>query len=267
MTPSQLLRRLRCLLLDVDGTIVRGSEPTPGAAELFSALKSTNREFLVVTNNNSISLAEHSQRLIKAGLDIQPENILSSAEVAADFLKLQWKVGSVMVLGARALRETLLGNGLELTDENPDCVVVGFDTELCYERLKKACFLIEKGCKWLATHPDVAMPGADGFWPDCGAITAAVTITTGRAPDIVLGKPSKYMAQAAIKRSGFPPDQLMMVGDRPETDVLMAKNSGLAAALVLTGACDADHARTSGADIVVDNLGQLARLLLEHNGG
>ncbi|NIA06330.1 MAG: HAD-IIA family hydrolase [Actinobacteria bacterium] len=263
---AQLLSRLRCLLLDVDGTIVRGSDATPGAGEFFSVLQRTGRSFLVVTNNNSISLAQHSQRLIDAGLDIQPQNILSSAEVAADFLKAQWHIHSVMVLGARALRETLSANGLNLTDENPDCVVVGFDTELCYERLKKACFIIEQGSRWLATHPDVAMPGSDGFWPDCGAITAAISITTGREPDIVLGKPSRYMAQTAITRSGFSPDQIMMVGDRPETDVLLAKQNGLAAALVLTGACDRDQAGTSGADIVLDDLGQLAQLLLAHNG-
>ena len=264
---SQLLSRLRCLLLDVDGTIVRGSDATPGAAEFFSVLQRTHRCFLVVTNNNSISLTQHSQRLVAAGLDIKPENILSSAEVAADFLRTQWQVRSVMVLGARALRDTLSANGLNLTDENPDGVVVGFDTDLRYDRLKKACFLIEQGSRWLATHPDVAMPGSDGFWPDCGAITAAITATTGRDPDIVLGKPGKYMAAAAIARSGFAPDQIMMVGDRPETDVLLAKQNGLAAALVLTGACSADQARTAGADIVVEDLGQLAQLLLAHTPG
>jgi ribonucleotide monophosphatase NagD (HAD superfamily) len=110
------------------------------------------------------------------------------------------------------------------------------------------------------------MPGSDGFWPDCGAITAAITVTTGRQPDIVLGKPSKYMAQAAITRSGFAPDQIMMVGDRPETDVLLAKQNGLAAALVLTGACSREQASDCGADIIVDNLGRLAQLLLEHTG-
>ena len=263
---SQLLDKLRCLLLDVDGTIVRGSDATPGAAEFFSVLERTNRGYLVVTNNNSISLTQHSQRLAGAGLNIPPENILSSAEVAADFLNAQWKVQSAMVLGAKALRDTISAAGTVLTDENPDCVVVGFDTDLVYPRLKQACFLIEQGTRWLATHPDVAMPGSDGFWPDCGAITAAITTTTGLEPNIVLGKPGKFMAAAAIARSGFSADQIMMVGDRPETDILLAKQNGLAGALVLTGACSAEQARDCGADIVVDDLGQLAQLLLTHTG-
>ena len=154
--------------------------------------------------------------------------------------------------------------GLTLTSKKPDAVVVGFDTELCYDRLKQTCFMIERGCRWLATHPDVAMPGAQGFWPDCGAITAAITITTGRAPDIVLGKPSEYMGQAAIKRSGFEPEQIMMVGDRAETDVLFAKANGMHSTLVLTGASSAAQAETSGADLVCDNLEQLAELLLDN---
>ena len=262
-----MLKKVRCLLLDIDGTIVRGQEPTRGAQELFGAIKQSQRKFLIVTNNNSLSPAEHAQRLRQAGFKVGAADILSSAEVTAAFLKEQWKPSSVMVLGAQALREILLASGLKLTDENPDCVVVGFDTELCYERLKKACFLIAQGCRWLATHPDVAMPGADGFWPDCGAITAAILATTGREPDIVLGKPSKYMAVAAIKRSGFAAEQIMMVGDRIETDVRMAKENGMVSALVLTGASDRNQALAGQADIIVDDLGQLAQMLLDHKGG
>ncbi len=193
---------------------------------------------------------------------MEAQNILSSAEVAAEFLKEEWKCDSVMVLGAKALRDALLAKELKLTDENPDCVVVGFDTELCYERLKAACFAIEGGCKWLATHPDVGMPSAQGFWPDCGAITAAISTTTGLEPNVVLGKPCKYMGQAAIRRSGFTAEQVMMVGDRAETDVLLAKENGMYSTLVLTGATSSKEAQRSGADLIVDDLGQLATLLL-----
>jgi len=253
--------------LDIDGTIMLGQECTPGAGRLFEAIEQSGRSFVVVTNNNSISPAEHAERLRGAGLPVRAEDILSSAEVAAAFLREEWKCRSVMVLGAKALREAVLGEGLELTDENPACVVVGFDTELCYERLKAACFLIEGGCKWLTTHPDMAMPSPDGFWPDCGAITAAIRVTTGREPNIVLGKPSKYMAQAAIRRSGFAAEQVMMVGDRAETDVLLAKENGMSSALVLTGATGSKQAEGSGADLIVNDLGQLAQLLLENSTG
>jgi len=262
---ANILRKVRCLLLDIDGTIMLGKERTPGAETLFEAIEHSGRNFLVVTNNNSISVAEHAERLRGAGLTVAAQNILSSAEVAAQFLKTEWKCTSVMVLGARALRDALLEKGLKLTDENPDCVVVGFDTELCYEGLKAACFEVERGCKWLATHPDVAMPSAEGFWPDCGAITAAICATTGREPDMVLGKPGKYMGRAAIRRSGFAPEQVMMVGDRAETDVLLAKENGMRSALVLTGATDRKQASASGADLIVDDLGQLGQLLLDNN--
>jgi NagD protein len=106
------------------------------------------------------------------------------------------------------------------------------------------------------------MPSAQGFWPDCGAITAAIRLTTGKEPDIVLGKPCKYMGQAAIRRSGFRAEQVMMVGDRAETDVLLAKENGMCSTLVLTGATPSEHAKESGADLIVDDLGQLAKLLL-----
>ena len=141
---ANILRKVRCLLLDIDGTIMLGKERTPGAETLFEAIEHSGRNFLVVTNNNSISVAEHAERLRGAGLTVAAQNILSSAEVAAQFLKTEWKCTSVMVLGARALRDALLEKGLKLTDENPDCVVVGFDTELCYERLKAACLRLSE---------------------------------------------------------------------------------------------------------------------------
>ena len=260
---ANILGNIRCLLLDIDGTIILGQKQTPGADKLFEAIEQSGRSFLVVTNNNSISLAEHAQRLKGAGLPVETQNILSSAEVGAEFLKDQWKCDSVMVLGAKALRDALMAKGLKLTDENPDCVVVGFDTQLCYERLKAACFAIQGGCKWLATHPDVAMPSPEGLWPDCGAITAAISTTTGIEPNIVLGKPNKYMGQAAIRRSGFAAEQVMMVGDRAETDVLLAKENGMCSTLVLTGATSSKQAEGSGADLIVDDLGELAKLLLE----
>ncbi len=264
---AKILGKVRCLLLDIDGTLIVGQECTPGAGRLFEAIEESGRSFLVVTNNNSINLAAHAERLRGAGLEVGAENILSSAEVAAEFLKEEWHCSSVMVLGAQALREALLAGGLKLSDENPDCVVVGFDTELCYERLKEACFAIERGCRWLATHPDVSMPGREGFWPDCGAITAAICATTGQDPEVVLGKPSKYMGRAAIRRSGFAAEQVMMVGDRAETDVLLAKENGMRSALVLTGATERKQAGASGADLIVDDLGQLGQLLLENIPG
>ncbi len=260
----RLLRKVRHLLLDIDGTIVLGGEATRGAKQFLRAIGESGRSYLVVTNNNSISLDEHSERLRRAGLEIGAGGIMSSAEVAGEFLSQEWKCRKVMVLGAAALREALEGAGLSLTDGKPEAVVVGFDTELAYERLKQACFFIQGGCRWLATHPDVAMPAAEGYWPDCGAITAAIVATTGREPNVVLGKPSEYMGRAVIRRNGFAAGEIMMVGDRAETDVLFARANGMRSALVLGGATDAEAARGAGADLVCEDLGELAGMLMDN---
>ena len=259
-----MLSKVRHLLLDIDGTIVLGGEATRGAKQFLRAIGESGRSFLVVTNNNSISLDEHAERLRGAGLKIGAGDIMSSAEVAGEFLSQEWKCQKVMVLGAAALRKALEAAGMALTDKKPEAVVVGFDTELAYKRLKQACFLIQAGCRWLATHPDVAMPAAEGYWPDCGAITAAIVATTGREPNVVLGKPSEYMGRAVIRRSGFEAGEIMMVGDRAETDVLFAKVNGMLSALVLGGATKAEEAHEAGADLVCKDLGELVGMFLDN---
>jgi len=117
----QVVKKLRCLLLDVDGTIVRGQNPTPGAKELFPAIEQSQRSFLIVTNNNSISLAEHARRLRKAQLPVGPENILSSGEVAAEFLRRTFSVDIEMrseTLWSRFARHTGEHPGIDGDDED-----------------------------------------------------------------------------------------------------------------------------------------------------
>ncbi len=118
--------------------------------------------------------------------------------------------------------------------DHPDFAVLGFDTTLTYEKIWKLCDLVTAGVPYIATHPDINCPTETGFMPDIGAMMAMVQTSTGKQPDVIIGKPYDPIVQALTAKMNLPVDQLCMVGDRLYTDIALGK-TGLATVLVLSG--------------------------------
>jgi NagD protein len=162
----------------------------------------------------------------------------------------------------------LEGAGFALTadsaNDEPDAVLVGFDTELTFSRLCRTAYWISKGKPFVATHPDRTCPTDEPtVLVDCGAICAALENATGRAPDVVLGKPDPCMLRGILHRHALAPEQLAMVGDRLYTDMAMAHRAGALGVLVLTGETTAAAgARHSPApDLMVSGLAEFGERL------
>jgi len=150
-----------------------------------------------------------------------------------------------------------------LTAENPDYVVLGFDTTLTYEKLVIACDLIRSNIPFIATHPDYNCPTETGYIPDCGAMTALITASTGITPQVI-GKPNKEIVDAMLTKKDYTLKQMAMVGDRLYTDVATGCNAGMVSVLVLSGESKLSDVATSAfqPDYIFDNLGGLAQALL-----
>ncbi len=177
--------------------------------------------------------------------------------------------GETYVLGTAAMREALADRGVPVTDDPglgadaPEHVVVGFDTELTYEKARRATLAVRDGATFLQAHPDEVCPTADGFVPDCGSIAAMVERAAERTPDRVFGKPDAAMVDHVVDANGYDPADVLVVGDRLETDVALAENVGCESVCVLTG--DATRVGVERSDVdptlVVPTVGALARLL------
>ena len=164
--------------------------------------------------------------------------------------------------GTPALEEEFLAYGFDLTTENPQAVVLGFDTTLTYEKLWRLCDQVRSGLPYFATHPDINCPLENGVMPDIGAMIAFVAASTGRQPDHIIGKPNPPIVSALTRRLGFPANQICMIGDRLYTDIALGK-AGLHTILVLSGETKAEDIPTSPfqPDLVVENLADLYKII------
>ena len=182
----------------------------------------------------------------------------------AIYLKAQKPGARVYLVGTPSLEDEFRAFGFELVQEQPEVVVLGFDTTLTYEKIWKLSDFVREGKPYLATHPDINCPTVDDVMPDIGAIMAMIFFSTGREPDVIIGKPHAPMVETIVKNTGFMPDQLTMVGDRLYTDIAMGE-AGIKTVLVLSGETKIEDLPTAPhqPDLVCENLAELLSLLLD----
>lgn len=223
---------------DLDGTLYLGDEAIPGAPAAVKALRARGARLRFVTNNPRKSREAYADKLTRLGIAAAPEEVLTSANLMVRFLDApgtDW--GRILVIGEDQLVGELTQAGHLLTERVPaDTVIVSFDTTLTYDRLTQGYLALRQGARFLATNPDVYCPTPDGGLPDAGALIAALAAATGRQPEAIVGKPSRFLADQLRRELALPPARMVVVGDRPETDVLLGRRMGARPVLVRTGA-------------------------------
>lgn len=227
-------RPIKAWLTDMDGVLVRENAAIPGAQRFLDALKERDLPYLVLTNNSIFTNRDLSARLASSGLAVPEERIWTSANATAAFLAQQSPESSAYVIGEAGLTTALHQAGYIMTDTDPEYVVLGETRTYDFNALTRAIRLIEGGAKFIATNPDKTGPSDEGTLPATGAIAAMVTKATGRKPYFI-GKPNPIMIRAGLNKIGAHSEEAAMIGDRMDTDVLAAIESGLHANLVLTG--------------------------------
>ena len=252
------LRKVKCFLFDMDGTIYLGDKLLPGAEDFIRDLNEKKIPYYFLTNNSSRSRADYVKKLDRLGLKTPAEKIFSSGEATAIYLKKQGGGKRIFMVGTPSLEKEFMDHGFQLVQENPDYAVLGFDTTLTYEKLRKLCDFAVEGIPYIATHPDINCPTETGFIPDIGAMMALVETSTGRAPDVIVGKPHPPIIEAIVEKTEYSVDQLAMVGDRLYTDIAMG-STGITTILVLTGETkEADvPSAPQKPDYVFQNIGEL----------
>lgn len=228
------LSEIKCFVLDMDGTVFLGEHLLPGALAFIQQLDRVDTPYFFLTNNSSRSQPEYQQKLARLGLDVRSEKIFTSGEATAIYLKKLKPAANIYIVGTPPLEKEFQRHGFTMVDQDPDYAVLGFDTTLTYEKLWKLCDFVRAGVPFIATHPDVNCPTETGFMPDIGAMIALVEASTGRGPDVIVGKPYPPVVAALVEKTGFLPENICMVGDRLYTDIALGR-AGFTTVLVLSG--------------------------------
>jgi phosphoglycolate/pyridoxal phosphate phosphatase family enzyme len=232
---DRFVGRYDAYLLDVDGVLVRDSDPIDGAVAAFARLDEVGAVRLL-TNNSARSREEHAKRLARIGFDVRAEQLLPSSYLAAEYLREAQGTASVWSIGEEGLRDELLAAGHRTADcpEEADALVVGMDRGITYDALADGLTALRNGARFIATNEDATFPVPGGVRPGAGAMVGALR-GMGFAPDVVVGKPSPIAFRMALDRLGAEPQRVVVIGDRLETDIVGGRDAGLDTAFVLSG--------------------------------
>ena len=260
------IKNVELFLFDMDGTLYLGDRLYDFTKELLSAIKAKGARYLFMTNNSSKSVNAYIEKLAKLGIPATREDFITSSQATAYYLKKYHEGQKLYVCGTRSLIEELEGEGFTVTTnlDEVECVVMGFDTELTFQKLwdVSKLLLTRKDLPYIATNPDLVCPTEFGSVPDCGSVCIGIKNATGREP-IVIGKPTPLMPQLAMDKWGVAPENTAVIGDRIYTDIKSGLNAGTLTVLVLSGETTTEilEASEEKPHLVLSDAGEMLKVL------
>jgi 4-nitrophenyl phosphatase len=252
------------LILDMDGVLWRSNQPIGDLESIFKKVADIGWKVVFATNNATRTVQQYQSLLSSLGVNAEPWQIITSADGVIYHLKRQFPSGGpIYIIGEQGLIEACEANGYVNTSEAALAVVAGMDRSFTYEKLQVATLLLRTGVPFIGTNPDHTFPTPEGLVPGAGAILAAIATASDVQP-IIAGKPQPTMYQIALERLKSTAPCVLVVGDRPETDIVGAQLIGCHTALVLTGVTNAKQASAwrPAPDIICDSLESLVNLYL-----
>lgn len=259
------LRNIKLFLFDMDGTLYLGDRLYDFTRELLAAIRKSGGKYMFMTNNSSKSVNAYIEKLKKLGIDAQKEDFITSSQATAWYLKKHYAGKTLYVCGTQSLKQELAENGFSITEDvdQTECIVMGFDTELSFQKLHDISFMLcTRELPYIATNPDYVCPTEFGSVPDCGSVCDMIFNATGKRP-LVIGKPEPLMPQLAMEHTQIPAEQTAVIGDRIYTDVKSGLNAGALAILVMSGETTRQilEASADKPDLVLEHAGQIMEYL------
>lgn len=233
-----VLQNMQLFLFDMDGTLYIGDSLFDFTIELLEQIRNKGARYLFMTNNSSKSVADYIRKLEKLGIKADRDDFITSSQATAYYLHQHFPNHTLYVCGTESLKEELRNQGFQVSEDitKTECIVMGFDTELTFQKLHDVSYLLltQPDLPYIATNPDLVCPTEFGSVPDCGSVCNMIYNATGKRP-VVIGKPSALMPELAMQRLGISKDKTCVIGDRIYTDIKSGLNAGVTGILVMSG--------------------------------
>ncbi len=225
----------KLFVTDMDGTFFLGDRILPGAIEYANTINGIGAKLVFLTNNSSNTEEAYIEKLKGFGLPDGSFDIFTSIESTTLFLKKKFPGRKIFLLATPDVEKVIESQGIILEKENPDVIVMTFDTTLNYEKINAFCKFARKGLPYVISHPDINCPTPEGPIPDVGSFIALVEMSTGRKPDYILGKPDIKILKMLKEKYNVEKDEILIVGDRLYTDIKCGLDANVDTVLVLSG--------------------------------
>ena len=254
------LKNKKLFLLDMDGTIYLDNELFDGTMDFLEYVKSIGGRYMFLTNNSSKSVDKYIEKLAGLGITATADDFFTSTSATVHYLnKKDYK--KIYAFGTESFRTQLADAGFNITaklEDDVDCLCMGFDTELTFQKLEDACILLGRGVDYIATNPDWVCPTWYGFVPDCGSVSEMLYNATKRRPKFI-GKPQPEMVLLAMEKCGFKKEETVIMGDRLYTDIASGVNAGVSTVFVLSGEGTMEDVKTSDVkpEFIYENIRKL----------
>ncbi|MBW3594428.1 MAG: HAD-IIA family hydrolase [Actinobacteria bacterium] len=256
---GHLASRIDGLVCDLDGVLYVGDTPIQGAAERIARLADDGVRIVYCTNNSKPTVAQYVDKLTAMGLEVDPDDVVTSSVVTGEVLAADGSGRSAVVIGGDGVTEAITAAGIDIVPEpraEADLVVVGWDLDFTFDKMRRATLAITNhGARLIATNEDAAYPAAEGLWPGTGAIVASIAVASGATAE-VMGKPHRPMMDAVARRlEGC--ERVAVVGDRPDTDLAGGLSRGWTTILVLSGVTKDPSRAEPMPDVVLQSVAEL----------
>lgn len=257
-----MLSDKKYFLFDIDGTLAVDDTLYEGSRELITYIETIGGRAFYITNNSVKSRKDYVDKFRRWGIEAKESQFMTASYATCRYLEKNYKGKKLFVLGTESFAEEIKSYGFSVTErpeKDVDCVVAGFDRELCYEKVEAACeLLFRPEVDFIGTNPDLRCPTAFGFIPDCGGICAMLQAAVGRTP-LYIGKPNARIVTLCTEQVNAKPEEVLVVGDRLYTDIACGINAGVETALVYTGEAKQEDLGTTEflPDYTFENIRQL----------
>jgi 4-nitrophenyl phosphatase len=259
---SKIDTSIDAIILDMDGVLWRGNEPIGDLNTIFVEIEKIGWRVIFATNNATRTPLQYIELLASYSILADTWQIVTSATAVMYNLNKLFPTGApIYIIGEQGLIEACCEQGFYHSNTEAVAVVVGMDRKLTYEKLKIATLLLRKGLPFIGTNPDLTFPTPQGLVPGAGSILAALTAASGVLP-MIAGKPESTMYQIALDRLNATTSHVLVVGDRPETDIAGAQKIGCHTALVLSGVTNESQAHSwqPAPDIIASDLESIVKM-------
>lgn len=233
-----MLNAKKLFLFDIDGVIRLGDKLIDGSIELYNYINSIGGKSIFITNNSTKGAKDYVDTFKKWGFNVDESNFLTALSVTSVYMQKHHKNDLIFVMGTNSLYIELKSKGLNVTNkvqENIKVVLVGYDTELTFNKVVDVCKILQtQKVKYYATNLDLKCPMPFGFVPDCGGIVEFIKIATNKSPQF-LGKPEPEMVYQALALTNYNKSEALVVGDRLYTDIACGIKAGVDTCVVFSG--------------------------------